>query len=545
MTEQNETPTDDDTNIGGDQVRGDKVMGDKVAGNKIVIQPETKRPLPLQSLLLSSEGHFTARQYELSWTLDTLQPKRIVTLWGPGGIGKSAIAQAVIDTLSTDNKPPETFPDGIIAHSFYGQPSTASFAAHIVKSLNGETALDISPAAAKRALANKNLLLVLDGTEEATDLNAVLGLCGDCGVLITTRNKGDARSPKWRLPIKKLTLDDAWLLLQKWHIEEMSEQLGRQLCQFVDGWPLAISIIGQYLDATSEPPGEYWTWLQNAPIAALSFGEHRRESVEVLLGRTQERLSDAAKQTLGIVGFLAPAPIGREFILLHITHSEKDAKQAIGELNRYGLIRQQEKQLEIGHALIHAYARRQMPLQKELFLEISEAIQENVSKSHHIPILMLDWLPHLQAVTAYTLEQAEDRASADLCNKLGYALNLIADYDGAKLYFERALAINEKVLGAEHPATALSLNNLGALLDSQGDYDGAKPYYERALEINEKVLGAEHPDTARSLNNLGFLLQAQGDYDGAKPYFERALEINEKVLGAEHPDTALSLNNLG
>ncbi len=71
---------------------------------------------------------------------------------------------------------------------------------------------------------------------------------------------------------------------------------------------------------------------------------------------------------------------------------------------------------------------------------------------------------------------------------------------------------------------------------AEGGYAGARGYYERALAINEKVLGDEHPDTARSLNNLGALLDTEGDYAGARGYFERALAIDEKVLGEEHPD---------
>jgi tetratricopeptide (TPR) repeat protein len=68
-----------------------------------------------------------------------------------------------------------------------------------------------------------------------------------------------------------------------------------------------------------------------------------------------------------------------------------------------------------------------------------------------------------------------------------------------------------------------------------GDLAGARPYYERALGIRERVLGAAHPDTATSLNNLGMLLQAMGDLAGARPYYERALGIRERVLGAAHP----------
>jgi hypothetical protein len=37
-------------------------------------------------------------------------------------------------------------------------------------------------------------------------------------------------------------------------------------------------------------------------------------------------------------------------------------------------------------------------------------------------------------------------------------------------------------------------------------------FYEWALAIREKALGAEHPDTGTSLNNLANLLASQGDY---------------------------------
>jgi tetratricopeptide (TPR) repeat protein len=139
---------------------------------------------------------------------------------------------------------------------------------------------------------------------------------------------------------------------------------------------------------------------------------------------------------------------------------------------------------------------------------------------------------------------AEHPNTAQSLNNLALLLKSQGDYDAARPLYERALAICEKVLGPEHTSTAASVNNLGGLLYSQGDYAAARPLFARALAIREKVLGAEHPDTATSLNNLALLLRSQGDYAAARPLFERALAIREKVLGAEHPDTATSLNNL-
>ena len=77
-----------------------------------------------------------------------------------------------------------------------------------------------------------------------------------------------------------------------------------------------------------------------------------------------------------------------------------------------------------------------------------------------------------------------------------------------------------------------------------GSYAAARPYYERALAIRQQALGADHPATARSLNNLGALLDTMGDYAAARPYYERALAIFERKLGPNHPTTQIVRNNL-
>jgi len=64
------------------------------------------------------------------------------------------------------------------------------------------------------------------------------------------------------------------------------------------------------------------------------------------------------------------------------------------------------------------------------------------------------------------------------------------------------------VLGEDHSLTATSLNNLGYLLQDLGDIAGARPYYEQALAILEKSLGAGHPTTQLVRRNLEGLAQA-------------------------------------
>ena len=64
---------------------------------------------------------------------------------------------------------------------------------------------------------------------------------------------------------------------------------------------------------------------------------------------------------------------------------------------------------------------------------------------------------------------------------------------GTEELAELSISVSESVNGKEHNITADCLFNLAMLYDNQGRYDEAEPLYKRALLIEEKVLGSEHP----------------------------------------------------
>ncbi len=149
------------------------------------------------------------------------------------------------------------------------------------------------------------------------------------------------------------------------------------------------------------------------------------------------------------------------------------------------------------------------------------------------------------ALVGDTAPERGTEKAADLLDRLAsYRHRALGAYAQARRLNERALAIRETPLGADHPDTASSLNNLALLLQDQGDLVGARPLHQRALAIRETALGPDHPATAMSLNNLAMLFKNQGDLTAARPLYERALAIHATALGADHPDTATSLNNL-
>ncbi|MFT5509378.1 MAG: CHAT domain-containing protein/tetratricopeptide (TPR) repeat protein [Hyphomicrobiaceae bacterium] len=117
------------------------------------------------------------------------------------------------------------------------------------------------------------------------------------------------------------------------------------------------------------------------------------------------------------------------------------------------------------------------------------------------------------------------------------------DGSAAKLY-QRAIEIQEKVLGPDHPDLAASLNNLAELKSIQRKYAKAEQLHMRALAIREKSLGPNDPHIALSLTNLARLYGTMQRPKGAIPLLEQAVKIGRTVLGNQHPDVVLSLRSL-
>ena len=86
--------------------------------------------------------------------------------------------------------------------------------------------------------------------------------------------------------------------------------------------------------------------------------------------------------------------------------------------------------------------------------------------------------------------------------------------------------------------SARDLNNLAQLLQDTNRLGEAEPLMKRALAIDEKSYGPEHPRVAIDLNNLAALLQATNRLGEAEPLMRRALAIDEKSYGPEHPNVA-------
>ncbi len=152
---------------------------------------------------------------------------------------------------------------------------------------------------------------------------------------------------------------------------------------------------------------------------------------------------------------------------------------------------------------------------------------------------------YLQAIDYLEDDGMDEGSLHSTClNNLGSLYHDQGKYTKAEPLYKRALKIDEKAFGLDHPFVTSDMNNLAMLYYDQGKYTEAEPLYKRALKVDEKAFGLGHPTVATDLNNLGELYRAQGKYVKAEPMYIRALEINEKSLRKDHPEIAKNLTNL-
>ena len=123
--------------------------------------------------------------------------------------------------------------------------------------------------------------------------------------------------------------------------------------------------------------------------------------------------------------------------------------------------------------------------------------------------------PHVEAfldvATTILVNDNEKKEIAHLYHMGGFGNHHLGKYQKALEWYQKALAICERVLGKEHPDTATTYNNIANVYKNQDNYEKAIELYEKALAICEKVLGKEHPNTVTISNNLASIYNDQGD----------------------------------
>jgi len=104
----------------------------------------------------------------------------------------------------------------------------------------------------------------------------------------------------------------------------------------------------------------------------------------------------------------------------------------------------------------------------------------------------------------------------------------------AKQTYERALDVDRRVLGDDHPRVAMHLHNLAVVAQNMSDLKLAEELYVDAIRRKEHVYGVGDPQTADAIDNYGLLLQREGRLADAEPLLRRALAMTLSQYGPNH-----------
>jgi eukaryotic-like serine/threonine-protein kinase len=137
--------------------------------------------------------------------------------------------------------------------------------------------------------------------------------------------------------------------------------------------------------------------------------------------------------------------------------------------------------------------------------------------------------PELQAKMMVTLAQSY----ADL-----------GMYSRAQPLVERAVGIQQRIIGPEHRDTLSSMRLQATILRLSQRYDESENLIRQTLATERRVLGAEDPETLISMNALANTLGEEGRFSEQENVERETLAIRRRVLGPEHPATLGSMETL-
>jgi eukaryotic-like serine/threonine-protein kinase len=194
--------------------------------------------------------------------------------------------------------------------------------------------------------------------------------------------------------------------------------------------------------------------------------------------------------------------------------------------------------LDKGEKEIDAGLRNEPELQAKMMYTMAETYQGLGLESRAQPLLERA----LQIQRRLLGQEHPDtlRSMGTLAAVLAYE----GHYPEAEKLQRETLEIRRRVLGPEHPDTLESRNLLAATLEYGGHRSEAEKLERETLAIRRRVLGSEHQDTLASMSLLAFSLSGEGRFTESEKLFRETIDIQRRVLGPEHPDTLLSISNL-
>lgn len=524
---------------------------------------------------------FIGREQEVNAALRLLRrpETRILTLTGPGGIGKTRLSlQVAVQSL-------DRHADGVFFVELAPIASAELVIPAVGKALGvRETANRSILDGVKDYLKDKDLLLTLDNFEHvvtaAGQLVDLLSACPRLKTVVTSREALRVRGeqqflvPPLGLPDRghvesfdvvtryeavRLFVERARTVKSEFAVSERNAYAIAEICRRLDGLPLAIELAAARVNVLS--PQAMLARLEHK-LAVLTGGPRdapaRQQTLRQAIGWSYDLLSPAEQlvyRRLAVFagGFMLPAA---EAVLGGgpSEAAELDLFTAISSLVDKSLLRRAEAMEESRFSMLETI--REYALDRLTQTEEADALRAR--HADYYLTLAEQAEPKLvgatQAVWLDRLEEEQDNLRAALRWFVGMGLidhglrlagALLRFWRGRGYITEGRAQMTELLASpggqTRNASRAKALHAAGWAAREQGDYADARTLIEESLAIYRELGDARGIGWA--LVDLGFLTRYEGDYLAATSLLEESVRLLRQVDDTE--GLAAALGNLG
>jgi predicted ATPase/DNA-binding SARP family transcriptional activator len=511
------------------------------------LDPSRRHNLPTQST------PFIGRERELAEIAALLSDPdcRLLTLVGPGGIGKTRLA------LMAAEQQMDAFDDGVyfvpLAPLDHPDFMVSAIATTVGLTFNGS---EEPRTQLLKYLRSKRLLLVMDNIEHLLSglilVTALLQSAPSLILLVTSRERLRLHD-EWTLDLSGLSLpgtgkegsaqqyDAVRLFLESAHrVDTHFQATGADLletvhiCRMVEGMPLGIELAA--------------SWVRRLTCAQIS-GELRRglNRLASLWRDAPERhrsLQDVVAHSWGLLSpdeqrVLRRLSVFRGGFEIEAAESVIEATLALlSELVDKSLLRRNANGRYEVHEIIRQFAEEQLHASGEsveiqdrhlaYFLQLAEAADQAVHTAEYPAWLVrLDTeIDNLRAALAWGQKTPRGlEAGLRLAGALPWYCYLANRWREGRDWAERMLTMS----GSEnHPiARARTLFTVGGLATLLDDYTAAEPYLEESIALFQQ--GNDLRGLAYALSVLGSVRLNQGDHATARALEEESVALFQSI----------------
>ncbi len=495
---------------------------------------------------------------------------RLITLTGPGGVGKTRLAFAVAASISGD------FPDGVRIVSLAAMSDAGLVAPAIAQTLGireaGEQPLDADLAA---TIGARRLLLVLDSFERVIDatplLTYLLRRCPNVKIMVTSQAVLHA-TVEQLFPVSPLALPAqladairdaisasaavrlftlrATAVSGDFELTASNAAIVAEICRRLDGLPLAIELAAARIRFFS--PIDLLARLEKR-LPLLSGGPFdapmRQRTLRDTIAWSYDLLDERSKQLLRHLAIFAG---GFTVDAVEASLGQDQAEGIVGLVDQSFLTRLDHPHAESRFTMLDTV--------REFALEqLVGSGEEDEARRQHAR-WCLDLLGEAQASLGSAAQGAwADRIDAEMEN-IREAMRMAKQRDDAEtlariagglweFWFGRGyltegrLWLSEALTSAEQvsPETRIELLiGAGALAHAQAESQTAAAFLTEALESARQV--NDLPGLAMTLCLLAIGARDQGDYPRAVTLFNESLVISRTIGDAWK--ITLALNSL-